>query len=69
MSKTANFVLINAADQVYLVGSYEAGLAEAKNHGKCRLYKLDLVDVLNANKAEQPKREPAPVAPKKKKAK
>jgi hypothetical protein len=75
VSKATNFVLITAADQVILVGSYDAGLAEAKKHGKCRLYKLDLVDVLNANKADKPKQEPiesvepTPAAPKKKKAK
>lgn len=75
MSKAVNFVLITAADQVILVGSYDAGLAEAKKHGKCRLFKLDLVDVLNANKADKPKQEPivseepTPATPKKKKAK
>lgn len=75
MSKAVNFVLITAADQVILVGSYDAGLAEAKKHGKCRLFKLDLVDVLNANKADKPKQEPIvseeppQATPKKKKAK
>jgi hypothetical protein len=45
-----NYLLI-ASDKLTLVGSHEAGIAESKKHGKCRLYRLELVDVLNANKA------------------
>jgi len=70
---TSPSYLLIAADKSILVGSYEAGLTESKNHGKCRLYRLELIDVLNANKAGQQK--PAevevekPAAKKKAKAK
>lgn len=68
MSSTANFALVNASGQIYLAGSYDAAIAEAKKQGKCRLYRLELVDVLNANKAGESKKEPQ-AEPKKRKAK
>lgn len=72
---TSPSYLLIAADKSILVGSYEAGLAESKKHGKCRLYRLELIDVLNANKAGQQKpaevevEEQKPAAKKKAKAK
>ena len=67
---TSPSYLLIAADKSILVGSYEAGLAESKKHGKCRLYRLELIDVLNANKAGQQKPAEAEVEkPAKKKAK
>ena len=71
MTRATNYILITADYQITLVDSYDAGLAEAKKiNGKCRLFKLDLVDVLNANKAGKPKPAlPAPSPAKRKKAK
>lgn len=72
---TSPSYLLIAADKSILVGSYEAGLTESKKHGKCRLYRLELIDVLNANKAGQQKpaevevEEQKPAAKKKAKAK
>jgi len=46
-----NYILVTAEGKIIPCISFDAGVVESKNHGICKLYSLNLVEVFNANKA------------------
>jgi len=47
----SNYILVTAEGKIIPCASFDVGVVESKNHGICKLYSLNLVEVFNANKA------------------